>query len=89
MKYTFAPTPNPNSLKITAAGHTFIDTGLYTFRHPTEVSQHPLGALLLIEGVVDVLVLPAFVTVTKAPTASWKPIQQAVTEALDAYFATR
>jgi hypothetical protein len=66
------PTPNPNSLKFTASEGAFLDRGLAAFRSAGEAEGHPLGEPLFeVEGVIDVLVTPEFVTVTKADGVSW------------------
>lgn len=84
------PTPNPNSLKFTAPGQTFIDNGLLSFRSAEAAATHPLAAALFaIPGVCDVLILPEFVTVTKRPDVSWDLIEQPVCEVLRAYLAER
>lgn len=70
------PTPNPRSLKITdEAGRTFIDSGLSSFRSPEEAQGDPLGeALFALGGIVDVLVLPSFATITLEHGADWDAI---------------
>lgn len=82
------PTPNPNSLKFTASGQTFIPKGLLSFRSAEAAAAHPLAAALFaIEGVCDVLILPEFVTVTKRPEVSWKTVEPAVMDVLRTYLA--
>jgi hypothetical protein len=79
-------TPNPDSLKFTAepsvgdAGRaSFIPGGLESFNSASEAAGDPLGkALFEISGVAGVLVLPAFVTVTKRRDADWGSIAGAV-----------
>lgn len=84
------PTPNPNSLKFTAPGRTFIDKGLLSFRSAEEAAAHPLAAALFaIEGVCDVLILPEFVTVTKRPDVPWDALEASVMEVLRTYLADR
>ena len=84
------PTPNPNSLKFTAPGQTFIDKGLLSFRSAEAAAAHPLAAALFaIEGVCDVLILPEFVTVTKRPDVPWEAVESPVMEVLRAYLAER
>jgi hypothetical protein len=82
------PTPNPNSLKITAAGHSFIPNGMATFSSATEAADHPLGArLFAVEGIANVFILPQFLTVTKQGGADWDDIfpdiERTVAEYLD------
>lgn len=76
-------TPNPNSLKITAAQGGFPVEQMQSFRSPEEATDHPLGyALLTIDGVTDVLLLPDFVTVSKSNGASWDDLLPAITDVL-------
>lgn len=73
--FTVQPTPNPNSLKFSTAGRPFIDAGMGAFASAAEAEGDPLGAALFaVEGVLNVLVLPAFVTVTKRPDADWNAV---------------
>ncbi len=84
------PTPNPNSLKFTASGQTFIDKGLLSFRSAEAAAAHPLAtALFAIEGVCDVLILPEFVTVTKRAEVPWEAIETAVISVLRTYLDER
>lgn len=70
--FTVQPTPNPNSLKFTAADRPFIESGMGAFASAAEADGDPLGApLFALDGVHNVLVLPGFVTVTKRPDADW------------------
>ena len=81
-------TPNPNSLKITTDTGPFIAGGLESFSTAHEAQSHPLGrALFSVDGVENVLILPAFVTVTKAPDADWNALLPAVEEALAAHLS--
>lgn len=87
-------TPNPDSLKFTAApseggaGASFIESGLAAFHSAREAAGDALGeALFAISGVSSVLVLPQFVTVTKRPDADWAAIMRAVEEVLDRHLA--
>lgn len=83
------PTPNPNSLKFTAEGATFIPSGLAAYRSPEEAADDPLGAALFaIEGVADVLLLPAFATVTKRPEAHWDRVLPEVQRTLEGHLET-
>ena len=73
--YSVQPTPNPNSLKFTATGRPFIEAGMGAFNSAAEAADDPLGAALFaIPGVINVLVLPPFVTVTKRPDAEWNAL---------------
>ncbi|NNE71745.1 MAG: scaffolding protein, partial [Rhodothermales bacterium] len=69
---TTHPTPNPNSLKITRTGDPFISGGMESFGSAAEAAGHPIGEpLFAIPGVINVFILPDFVTVTKDPGVSW------------------
>ena len=73
--FTIQPTPNPNSLKFTATGGTFIESGMLACASAGEAAGHPLSAALFaVEGVYNVLVLPPFATVTKHPEADWNAV---------------
>jgi hypothetical protein len=70
--FSLHPTPNPNSLKFTATDGAFIPSGMGAYSSAAEAAADPLAtALFAIPGVSNVLVLPAFVTVTKRPEADW------------------
>jgi hypothetical protein len=89
------PTPNPDSLKFTAeaspaeAGSVaFISEGLAAFRTASEAAGDALGeALFEVPGVASVLVLPAFVTVTKQPDVDWSRVARGVEAVLNAHLA--
>ncbi|MDX1420018.1 MAG: NifU N-terminal domain-containing protein [Rubricoccaceae bacterium] len=69
---TTHPTPNPNSLKFTMDGERFVDSGLFAYGAAAEAEGDPLAsALFAVRGVVNVLIVPDFVTVSKHPAASW------------------
>jgi hypothetical protein len=56
-------------------GATAIPSGLLAFHSAAEAASDPLGAALFaLGGVTSVLVVPAFVTVTKRPEADWDPL---------------
>lgn len=81
------PTPNPNSLKFTAGGRTFISSGMESFSSPEQAAGHVLGETLFqIPGVVNVFALPHFLTVTKQPDADWDEILPDVERVLNDYF---
>jgi hypothetical protein len=83
------PTPNPDSLKFTADGQParpFIESGLAAFHSAAEATGDVLGeALFGVPGVSTVLVLPAFVTVTKRPEADWSAVAGGVEAVLNAH----
>ena len=64
-------TPNPNSLKFTWDRGPFVESGFISCTTPEEASLHPLAlALLAIEGVSNVFIMPAFATITKIPSVA-------------------
>lgn len=82
-----SPTPNPNSLKFTSGAGPFIDTPMESFSSAEEASGHPLGEpLFAIQGVSNVFIMPAFLTVTKRPEASWAEVQARIEAVLQAHF---
>ena len=81
------PTPNPNSIKITTDGESFIESGMESFNTPEEAAGHPLGRrLFAVPGLVNVFILPQFVTVTKHPATGWDAVLPKVEGALHAHF---
>jgi len=81
------PTPNPNSLKLTTTAGPFIKEGMVSFNSPEEASDHPMGEpLMRIPGVVNIFILPQFLTVTKQPAASWEEVLPKVKQALQPHF---
>ncbi len=73
--FTVQPTPNPNSLKFTTSGRAFIEKGMGAFASAAEAEGDPLGAALFaLPGVLNVLILPPFVTVTKQPETDWNAL---------------
>ena len=84
------PTPNPNSFKLTTEAGPFIESGLAAFNSPEEAEGHPLGERLFsVEGVVNVLILPDFLTVTKHPAANWDVVMEKVEHVLQDHFEAR
>jgi hypothetical protein len=77
-------TPNPNSLKYTTDAGAFASDGLTVIRSEADADGHPLGrALFAIEGVIDVLITPDFVTVTKAEDVAWEAVTPQVEAVLE------
>ena len=65
-------TPNPNSVKLTPSEGALTDAKLLAIKTPEDAQGDPLGeALIELDGVVDVFLMPAFVTLTKADDAAW------------------
>jgi hypothetical protein len=88
MQFDTQPTPNPNSVKITVDGRTFIDAGMESFSSAAQAGDHPLGSrLFAVDGIVNVFVMPQFLTVTKDSGADWNAVMPAVESALREYFA--
>ena len=84
--FSVQPTPNPNSLKFAAAGRPFIERGMGAFASAAEADGDPLGEpLFALPGVLNVLVLPAFVTVTKQPDADWNALLPEIERILTAH----
>jgi len=85
--FSVQPTPNPNSLKFASTGPPFIEAGMGAFSSAAEAKGDPLGEpIFALPGVHNVLVLPAFVTVTKQPGADWNDILPGVERVLNAHF---
>lgn len=86
-KIKFQPTPNPDSLKITAEGRVFIPNGMRTFSSRLEAEGDLLGErLFALPGVANLFILPQFLTVTKHPAADWDDLEPKIELALEAYF---
>lgn len=65
-------TPNPNSVKLTPSEGALTDAKLLAIKTPEDAQGDPLGeALIELDGVVDVFLMPAFVTLTKADDVAW------------------
>jgi len=80
-------TPNPNSLKFTAA-RVLWEGRAQTFSDPTQAFASPLARELLgVPGVKSVFFLRDFVTVSRDPNAPWEPIVAGVEEILRAHLA--
>lgn len=86
--FAFSPTPNPNSIKITTDAGVFLEGGMLSFASPEEAAGNPLGRRLFEqEGVINVFILPQFITVTKRGDISWDMLLPAVEAVLAAHFA--
>lgn len=73
-------TPNPNALKCILASpvkpHGERPRG---YQHPDQAKGDPLGErLLAIPGVANILIQSEWITVGKAPSASWREIRAAL-----------
>lgn len=85
----FIPTPNPNSLKIERRdGGTFPIDGMLTAGTLAEAQRANSAmaeAVLQLEGVASVFGLPAFVTVSKKPSADWDALLPALEPCLERF----
>ncbi len=81
-----APTPNPNSLKFTLGEGVFIESGMESFSSPVEAEDNMLGSrLFALPGVVNIFILPQFLTVTKHPAEDWDVLIPKIESAIRAY----
>jgi hypothetical protein len=88
--YTIHPTPNPNSLKFSAVGKTFIDGGMGAYNSAEQAAADPLASRLFqIDGLADVLILPVFATVTKRPEADWNVLLPRIEKVMGQHLAER
>lgn len=79
-----SPTPNPNSLKCTLSQGTFIPEGMESFNSAEEAAGHALGErLFCIAGIVNVFIMPRFLTITKNADAAWGDILPGVERAVE------
>lgn len=89
MEIRVRPTPNPDSLMFQIEGAQAVPSGLLAFHSAGEAAADPLGAALFaLDGVASLLVVPAFVTVTKRPDAGWDPLAADVEAVLRAHLAS-
>lgn len=78
-----SPTPNPNSLKCTLRKGAFIPEGMESFNSAEEAAGHALGERLFhIGGIMNVFIMPRFLTITKTPDAHWGDIMPEVERAV-------
>ncbi|HHC07382.1 MAG TPA: scaffolding protein [Actinobacteria bacterium] len=84
MAVAISNTPNPNALKFTvgvAVG------GPKTYVAGGDVDEPWAAELLALDGVTSVFASADFVTLTKAPQASWEDIAPAASEILERAFS--
>jgi len=75
-------TPNPNVVKFVLDRP--ICEGSISFFNAAAAVQHPVASRLFgIKGVVNVLLLRDFITVSKSPDASWSQIKTQVRKVLE------
>ena len=88
MTVSVRPTPNPDALMFRLDGAVAIPSGLLAFHSAAEAAADPLGAALFaLPGVASVLVVPAFVTVTKRPETDWDPLVADIERVLAVHIA--
>ena len=86
MPVVISQSPNPNALKFTVG----VDVGgPKTFVQGAATDDDLAAALLGIDGVVSVFMSADFVTLSKAPDASWETIAPPAKAALEAHFDER
>ena len=85
VRVKYDPTPNPNAGKFTV-GRTLVEgRSGRTYDSAEAAAEDPVAAALMaLEGVRGVFVVADFVTVTKAPGASWAELAPRVQEAIRA-----
>lgn len=76
-------TPNPNALKFTVDATFDAPRSFVAGQHTDDPTA---AALLALPGVTSVFMSADFVTLSKAPDASWEEIIPGATEALQAAF---
>jgi NFU1 iron-sulfur cluster scaffold homolog, mitochondrial len=70
-------TPNPNSLKFVV--NQTVSTSTQWFANAAAAANQPLAAAIFALGpIVNVMLLNNFITVGKAPDASWEDLQGAI-----------
>jgi hypothetical protein len=81
-------TPNPNSLKFSVAGVELTGAGLESYSSPAQAAGSALGAALFrLNGVVNVFIVPQFMTVTKRPDVDWDELVPQIESVLQAHLA--
>jgi hypothetical protein len=75
-------TPNPNAIKFTL-NIPVAATGSFSFTSEDGDIEHPIAAAVVaLEGVVSVFGVNDFLTVSKAPDASWNDLMPRVVDAI-------
>ena len=83
MPVQISPTPNPNALKFTVGRDV---EGPKTFVAGQDTDDPVAVDLFAIPGVVSVFMTADFVTLSKAPDASWDTISTAAAAVLETHF---
>lgn len=84
MSVRFEQTPNPNAAKITVGVPV---GGPATYVPGSDPEETFVTSLLEIDGVTSVFLTADFVTISKAPTASWDDIVPEATAILESRFS--
>jgi len=71
MAINVSPTPNPNAMKLSVGAQV---GGAGTYSRVEEAEAPYVASLLALEGVTQVFLTADFVTLSKAPAASWDKI---------------
>ncbi len=80
---SFEPTPNPNALKCLVEPSPASTPRSYFNR--AQAADDPLAdSLFAVDGVTNVLIHTAFITVCKRPDAAWRAVRAGVERALAA-----
>lgn len=87
-RFSTRPTPNPNSLMVLRTdGGRFLESGLQSYTSIAQAASDPLAIQLFnVPGVAGVLIMPAFITITRTPGTSWDALLPDVEAILDASF---
>lgn len=80
-------TPNPNAIKALLDGR-LIASGSRSYDHAAEAAGDPIAtALFAIPDVTAVFLMPTFLTIVKAPAASWDALAQQVCQVVEGFEA--
>ena len=82
------PTPNPNSLRFDVEGATLTEERQLAYHSAREAEGQELAeALFRIRGVVSLLIVPSWFTVTKQVAADWDLMVEAIESTVREHFA--
>ena len=79
-------TPNPNARRLVLDRPVQVDSRGRYFMDPRACDDPLARAILEVEGVVGVMLLPNSVTVNKANEAFWEQLQPLVVQKIHGYF---
>ncbi len=74
----FENTPNPNAVKCLLESPSAQGQIRSYFNAEQAVSDPLAERLFAIKGITNLLITPGWITVNKAPDASWAPIKKAI-----------